>query len=84
VDLEKGHCSALVSAYIASLPRCTLLILCFTLWRTPRSYINPLTLVRVMIGSPPHLKREEEKRAQDMMQSLNVWDPPEFNMMFFM
>ena len=37
-----------------------------------------------MIGSPPHIKREEEKRAHEMMQSLTVWDPPEFNMMFFM
>jgi hypothetical protein len=37
-----------------------------------------------MIGKPPHIKREEEKRAQEMMQSLTVWDPPEFNMIFFM
>lgn len=49
-----------------------------------RSYINPLTMIRIMIGSPPHIKREEEKRAQEMMQSLTVWDPPEFNMVFFM
>jgi hypothetical protein len=41
-------------------------------------------MIRIMIGSPPHIKREEEKRAQEMMQSLTVWDPPELNMMFFM
>ncbi|KAG7562739.1 hypothetical protein FFLO_01800 [Filobasidium floriforme] len=51
----------------------------FLVW----SYINPLTLIRIMIGKPPHIKREEEKRAQEMMQSLTVWDPPEFNMIFF-
>lgn len=48
-----------------------------------RSFVNPIHGISTLAGHPPHLKAEETRRSTQMMQSLTVWDPPEFNMVFF-